>query len=138
MSQDVPADCLHDVLDELRTITFDPAPFLLGVDTHVGDGLTSETVLTDPGLHVGQPASARQRDEEHPVFHQKGDVTNLGLGSHLDRILHSGIDRPPVLRDMRITAAPHIYQRLQLVFGQAHVECAHRFEGTDAAAIAEG
>ena len=53
--QDIPADGLHDVLDELWTVRFDPAPFLLGIDTHVGDGLTSETVLADPGFHVGQP-----------------------------------------------------------------------------------
>ena len=70
MSQDVPADRLHDVLDELRTVRFDPAPFLLGIDSHVGDGLTSETVLTDPGLHVGQPASGGQGDKQHPIFHE--------------------------------------------------------------------
>ena len=138
VGQDVPADGLHNVLDEFRTVTFDPTPFLLGVDTHVGDGLPSETVLSDPGLHIGKPASGGQGDEEHSVFHQEADVTNLGLGPHLDRILHGGINRPPVLRDVRVAAAPHIYQRLQLIFGQAHVESAHCFEGTDAAAIAEG
>ena len=55
IGQDIPADGLHDVLDELRAVRFDPAPFLLGINTHVGDGFTSETVLADPGLYVGQP-----------------------------------------------------------------------------------
>ena len=56
IGQNISAHSLHDVLDELWAVRFDPAPFLLGINTHVGDGLTSETVLTDPRLHVGQPS----------------------------------------------------------------------------------
>ena len=138
IGKDVTADSLHNVLDELRTVAFDSAPLLLGVNPHICDGLSSETVLSDPWLHVGQPASGGQGDEQHPVFHQESDVTDLGLRPLFDRVLHGGIDGPPVRGDVGIAAAPHVHQRLELVFGQAHVESAHRFKGTDAAAIAEG
>ena len=52
VAEDVPADCLHDVLHELRAVGFDPLPFLHGVDTHVGDGLSAEAVLSYFGIYV--------------------------------------------------------------------------------------
>lgn len=63
--QDVPADGLHDVLHELWAVALDPAPFLLGIDSHVGDRLSSEFVLTDLRLHVGQAPTGGKLDEEH-------------------------------------------------------------------------
>ena len=52
VGQDVPADGLHDVFHEFRTIALDSGPVLRGVDPHVGDGLAAEPVLTEPGLDV--------------------------------------------------------------------------------------
>ena len=79
VSQDVPADGLHDVLDELRSVTFDPGPVLCGIDAHVGDGLSAKTILADPGLDIGQAPPARQRDEQHAVSHHERDVSDAGL-----------------------------------------------------------
>ena len=63
ISQNVPAYCLHDVLDKFRAVRFDPRPFLLRIDPHVGDGLTAETVLANPGFYISQAPSGRQRNE---------------------------------------------------------------------------
>lgn len=63
VGQDVPAHGLHDVFREFRTVTFDPAPLLLSIDPHVGDGFSSETVLTDPRLHIGQPPAGPYPDQ---------------------------------------------------------------------------
>ena len=79
VSQDVPADGLHDILDELRTVALDPGPVLCGINAHVGDGLAAETVLAEPGLDVCQLAAARQCDEQHAVSHHERDVADPGL-----------------------------------------------------------
>ena len=63
IGQNVPAYCLHDVLDKLRPVRFDPGPFLLRIDPHIGDGLSTETVLANPGFYISQAPSGRQRNE---------------------------------------------------------------------------
>ena len=52
IAEDVAADCLDNVLYELRTVRFDAFPFLRGSDTFVGDGFTAELILTNTGLHI--------------------------------------------------------------------------------------
>ena len=71
VSQNIPAHGLHDVLDEFGTVTLDPGPVLCGVYPHVGDGLSSESVLTDLRLHVSKPPAGGQRDEEHSAVEFK-------------------------------------------------------------------
>ena len=71
VGQNVPANGLHDVLDELRAIALYPGPVLCGVDPHIGDRLTAETILAESGLDVCKPAAARQCDEQHAVFHHE-------------------------------------------------------------------
>ena len=101
ISQNVPADGLHDILNELRTVALNPGPVLRGVDAHVGDGLAAETVLAESGFDIGQSAAARQRDEQHAVSHHKRNAANLGLCPQRDSLFDGGVDSPPVLRDMR-------------------------------------
>ena len=55
-AQNVPGNTLNDVLDELRTVAFNPGPMLL-IDSHVGDTVIPELILADPGLHVREPPS---------------------------------------------------------------------------------
>jgi len=54
VAEDVPADSLHDVLNELRTVGFDSFPFLCGTNTFVGDGFAAKLIFTDTGLHIGE------------------------------------------------------------------------------------
>ena len=63
VAEDVPADRLDDVFDELRTIGFNPFPFLCGSDAHVGDGFSAEAILSDPGLYVGEHPAGWKLDE---------------------------------------------------------------------------
>ena len=79
VGQNVPADGLHDILHELWTVALDPGPVLRGVDPHIGDGLAAETVLAESGFDIGQSAAARQRDEQHAVYHHERDVADPGL-----------------------------------------------------------
>lgn len=102
VSQDVSADGLHDVLDELRTVGFDAAPFLLGVDAHIRDGLATKLVLSDTGLDVGQASTRRQRDKQHAAVDLKMDAADLLRNPHLDGSLHRLVHRPPVSHDIGI------------------------------------
>ena len=107
VSQDIPTHGLHDVLDKFWTVRFDPGPVLCGIDPHVGDRLSAETVLADPGFHVREPAAGRQRNEQHTALYYKSDVTNSCLAPLFNRFFDGGIHSPPVGSDVRVTAAPH-------------------------------
>lgn len=52
IAEDIPADGLHDVLHEFRTVGFDAFPFLRGADANVGDGFAAELVSSDTGFHI--------------------------------------------------------------------------------------
>lgn len=138
VGQDIPADGLYDVLDEFRTVGFDAAPFLLGIDAQISDGLAAELVLTDAGLHIGQAATGRQRDEQYTAVHLEADTADLLRNPHLNGGLHRFIYYPPVGRDVGIGFAPHSDQRLKLVFRQAHVQRTHGLQRANGTAIAEG
>lgn len=47
---------MHDVLDEFPAVGLQNLPFLVDSDAPVGDGGVAPLVLTDTGLHVGEPA----------------------------------------------------------------------------------
>ena len=119
--QDVPADRLNYVFDKFRTVGFDPAPFLLRIDPHVGDRLSAETVLTDTGLYISQAPAGRKRDEQHPTLNFECDVPDFGLHAFFDCLLDGGIDSPPVSCDVWITAPPLVYKGTQLFLGKSHV-----------------
>ena len=57
-------------------------------------------------------------------------------------ILHSlhncPVNGPPKFDNFRIGLSPSVNQRRKLLFGEAHVQSAHRLKGTDTAAVAEG
>ena len=63
VAEDVAADCLDDVFNELWTVGFDAFPFLCGSDTLIGNGFAAKLILADAGLHIGEPATGRELDE---------------------------------------------------------------------------
>ena len=138
VGQDIPTHGLHDVLDKFWTVRFDPGPVLCGIDPHVGDRLSAEAVLADPGFHVREPPAGWQRNEQHAALYYKSDVANSCLAPLFNRFFDGGIHSPPVGSDVRVTAAPHVYQGLQLILRKPHIEGAHGGKSTDAAAIAKG
>jgi len=64
VAENVAADCLDDVLHELRTVGFDAFPFLRGSDTFIGNGFATKLILTDAGLYIGEPATGRKEKLE--------------------------------------------------------------------------
>ena len=52
VAENVSADGLDQVLNDFRAVTFDAGPVFCAVVPHVGDALTAELILSDPGLHV--------------------------------------------------------------------------------------
>ena len=57
VAEDIAADCLDDILNELRTVRFDAFPFLCGSDTFIGNRFAAKLILADTRLHVGEPSS---------------------------------------------------------------------------------
>ena len=121
VGQDIAADSLNDVLNEFRTVGFDPAPFLLGVNAHVRDGLAAKLVLADTGLDVSQASAGRQCDKQHAVADLKMDAADLLWNPHLDGGLNRLVYCPPVRHDVGIGFAPHGDQGLEFVFCQPHI-----------------
>ena len=105
----VPAHCLGDVLYELGTVGLDPAPFLLGVQAHICDGLTAEPVHSHTRLDVSQLPAGRQGDEEHAAVDLKADAADMRGDSLFDGILYGAVDLPPEFHDMRVGGPPHVY-----------------------------
>ena len=138
VAEDVPADGLDDVLDELRTVGFDSFPFLCGADAHVGDGFSAEAILSDPGLHISQLSAGGKLDEEHAALAEKVDVADLCRDPLLDGGFDSSVDVPPEGGDHRIGRPPGIDQRLQLFFLETHLQGTHGFQSADRSAVTEG
>lgn len=57
VAENVAADCLDDVLHELRTVGFDAFPLLGGANPFVGDGFSAILVFSNAGLHVGEQSA---------------------------------------------------------------------------------
>ena len=57
VAENVAADCLDDVLHELRTVGFDAFPLLCGSDSFVSDGFAAILVFSDAGFHVGEQSA---------------------------------------------------------------------------------
>ena len=113
MCQNISADCLHDILHELGTITFDAFPFLCAAYTLIGHSLAAETVLSHAWFHIGKPSAAWQLNEQHPALVEKADTVCFCGHSVLDRILYASVNIPPETHDIRIGSSPRIYKRLE-------------------------
>ena len=57
VTEDVAAYSLNDIFHELRTVGFDPFPFLRGSYSFIGDRLTAILVFSDAGVHIGEQAA---------------------------------------------------------------------------------
>lgn len=57
VAENVAADCLDDVLHELRTVGFDAFSFLCGADSFVGDGFAAILVFSNARLYIGEQAA---------------------------------------------------------------------------------
>ena len=54
----ISGDCLHNVLNEFRTVAFDSFPFLSGADTFIGYGFTAESIFSDARLYIAKSSIA--------------------------------------------------------------------------------
>ena len=54
VAEDVAADCLDDVLHELRSVGFYAFLLLCGSNAFVGDGFAAILIFSDTWLHVGE------------------------------------------------------------------------------------
>ena len=95
MAEDIPADCLGDVLHKLRAVALKPFPLFCRSDTHVGNTLSAEPILLYPGLHISKAPSGRQGDEQHPtLIIEQNTIYFLRLMIY-DRFLHCPVRLPP-------------------------------------------
>lgn len=69
MHQNIPADCLDDILNKFWTIRFYTFPFLSGADSFIGDRLATELVFADTRLYIAKSSTGSR-----PTFrNQCGD-----------------------------------------------------------------
>ena len=115
VSKNVPADRLHDVLHKLRTIGFNPVPFLACVKALVQDRLPAELVAADLRFHVGKSSAGGKFYKQHSGFPVDGDAADGSRSVVPHSFFHGGIDLPPIADDLPITLPPEIHQRLQRV-----------------------
>ncbi len=120
ITEDIPANCLDDVLNKFRTVRFDAFSFLCGSDSHVGNGLSSERVLPDPWFNIGQGPSGWKPDEQHPASVGKMDVTNSGRNPFFDHLFNGAVHAPPVLHDAGVCIPPGCDKRLEFFFCHPH------------------
>lgn len=66
-TEKVSGDCLHNVLNEFRTVAFDAFPFFSGTDAFIGYGFTAKSIFSDTRLDVAKSSTGREFDEEHPA-----------------------------------------------------------------------
>jgi hypothetical protein len=138
IAEDVPADCLNDVLDKFGAIRFDALPGFCASDAIVADGFSAEAVLSKPWVDIAEPSSRRQGDEEDAVLVGELDAADLRPDVLPDSCFDRLIDSSPELHNMRIGLSPEVYQRLQFFFMQSHFQSSHRFQGSDRSAVSEG
>ena len=59
IGKNISADSLNNVFYKLRSVALDSAPFLGGINPHIGDTLAAELVHSDTGLNVGKLPAGR-------------------------------------------------------------------------------
>lgn len=107
-AQEIPGDCLNDVLHEFRTVRFDPFPFLRGADSFIGDGFSAETVFSNAGFYIGELPTGGKSDEEHAAFVGEADAADFCFDPLPDSGLYGIIYIPPELYDAWISLTPGV------------------------------
>lgn len=72
IGKNIPADSLNNVFHEFGTVALDSAPFLGGINSHIGNTLTAELVHADAGFDVCQLSAGWQGNEQHSAFYREG------------------------------------------------------------------
>ncbi|WP_232251710.1 hypothetical protein [Corynebacterium silvaticum] len=120
MDEEVTSDCLDDVLDEFPAVGLQPPPLASGRDTAVGDGGAAPPVLTQLGLHVGQPPTRGQGDEQDAGLGSEAKVAQLDRLSGGDRINRGLLDIRPESHDVRVGCPPGVDDGFEFVLDQPH------------------
>ena len=89
-AQEIPGDCLNDVLHEFRTVRFDTFPFLRGADS------------------LGELSTGGKGDEEHAAFVGEAYAADFGRDPLPDCCLYGIIYIPPKLYDVWISLTPGV------------------------------
>ena len=110
VGKNIPAYCLDDVLNDLRSVTFNSAPFLLSIHAHISDGFAAELVLTDPGVSVSEYSARRQGYEHEAGLISESDPKSFCWDSLFDTGFGGIIDVPPESNDIRV-GSHHIFTR---------------------------
>ena len=116
IAENVAADSLGDILDVFRAVGFDPLPFLICADSIIFHAFPAEAVCADPGLHIAEPSAGWKVNKEHAGFPAEPDTADFCHEMLRNAVFYCLIDIPPEPDDIRIGLAPHIDERLELVF----------------------
>lgn len=116
VAEDIPADGLHDILHELRTVGFYAFPFLGGAYPFIGDGFSAELVLAHPGLHIGEKPAGWKPDEEHTALVEEFDSKNICLYALCDSGLYRTVNIPPEGGDHWVGSTLGIHEGLKFFF----------------------
>ena len=115
-TEKISGDCLHNVLNEFRTVAFDSFPFLSGADTFIGYGFTAESIFSDTRLDVAKSSTRRKFDEEYPTSTEEFDSVYLCRNIHFYSSLYGVIHIPPESCNIWIGSTPGVNQWLQFIF----------------------
>lgn len=116
VAENIAADGLSNVFDDFRTIRFDPLPFLICADSVIFHTLAAEVGYPDPGLHIAEPSAGWKVNKEHTGFPAEPDTADSCHEMLRNAVFYCLIDISPEPNDIRIGLAPHIDERLELVF----------------------
>ena len=114
-TEKISGDCLHNVLNEFRTVAFDSFPFLSGADTFIGYGFTAESIFSDTRLDVAKSSTGRKFDEEHSASAEKFDSIYLCRNLHFDSSLYGIIHISPEGSNIWIGGTPGIHKWLKFI-----------------------
>ena len=137
VAENIPCCGLHNVFDKFRAVGIKAFPLLGAADTFVGDTFAAELVNADLWLYIGQAPAGRESDKKHTASAGEDQTVQAGRVLIFHGFHNSTVHCPPKFDNFRIGLSPCIYQRRQLIFGQAHFNSAHCFKCADAAAVAQ-
>ena len=100
--EDVPRNCLDDVLHKLGAVGFDALPLLCAADALVSDRIAAKLVNPYFRLPIAELPPGGQDDEEHTAAVSELDAMCLRVKPLADGSLHRIVHIPPELHDVRI------------------------------------
>ena len=127
MRQQVTAICLHNILHEFRTIAFDTFPFLCPTDALIGNRLSTETILSNAGFHIGKLSAGRKQNKEHSALVAKLNAVDFRGNPFFDGRFYTAVNIPPELYNIWIGPTPCIHKGLQFFFRKTHIQSTHCF-----------